>query len=184
MIAVRALFVIASAALTATATPVFWTLSGVTSLGTTITGSFTFNADTLTYSAVDIVTTGGSFIPSEIWTNLAGCCSTEAGFLGLVDTSAANQTGANLLGLFFQTNLSNAGGTIPITETQQGVCAATDCGGFNAYPGDPSGGNNSVVTGNAVATPEPSSLALFGAGAALLVAIRNRHATKALSKKS
>src|SRR5271156_6342346 len=89
MIAVRALLVIASAALTATAGPVSWTLSGVTSLGTTITGSFTFDADTTTYSSVDIVTTGGSIIPSETWTNLAGCCSTFNDFLGLVDTSAS-----------------------------------------------------------------------------------------------
>jgi hypothetical protein len=50
---------------TASAANVTWTLSGVTSLGTTITGSFVYNQDTNTYVSVSISTSGGSVIPSK-----------------------------------------------------------------------------------------------------------------------
>jgi hypothetical protein len=44
------------AAVAAGATPITWTLEGFTSLGTSIAGSFVFNADTDTYSDIDVVT--------------------------------------------------------------------------------------------------------------------------------
>jgi hypothetical protein len=177
MISFRGLLLVVLAAATASAGPITWTLNGVTSLGTSITGSFVFNADTDIYSSVNITSSGGTVIPANTWTALAECCATESGFLGLVDTSAANQTGADLLGLFFAVDLTDAGGSVPITETQQGTCSGSTCASYIHYGNDPSGGLNTDVTGSVVAnfsTPEPASLILFGGGASFLLLIRKR----------
>src|ERR1700722_1794844 len=88
---------ILSAALTAHAANVTWTLNGVTSLGTTFTGSFVYNADTETFSSVNVTTAGGSVIPSKTWT-----VAFNNGFpyaVIFVDTSAPNRFGANFLEL-------------------------------------------------------------------------------------
>jgi hypothetical protein len=155
--------------ITASADNITWTLVGVTSLGTSITGSFVFNADTTTYSSIDVTTSGGSIIPSETWTNKAtfgsfNCC------LALVSSSTTPETGLDLLNLVWTPSmLTNAGGTIPLVFTQQGTCNASDCVSFTPYAGDPSGGQNPNVTGYLVASssasvPEPGSLVLFGSG--------------------
>jgi len=57
--------------------PTAWTLAGVTSLGTSITGSFVFDANTETYSDLDISTSGGSVIPSD-----SSCFKAPAACLG------------------------------------------------------------------------------------------------------
>jgi hypothetical protein len=156
-----------------------WTLVNVTSLGSTITGSFVFDADTNTYSAIDITTSGGTIIPNETWTNWVGfgasfgpginCC------LGLVDTALANQTGANLLNLVFMTGLTDAGGTIPISSTQQGTCNDANCNGFTPYA---TGGTNNRVTGDVVSsTPEPGTLMLLATG---LLGLLRRTGTRKL----
>jgi PEP-CTERM motif-containing protein len=152
----------------AQADAITWTLVNVTSLGSTITGSFVFDADTSTYSAIGITTSGGSIIPNETWTNWVGfgasygpaisCC------LGVVDTTLTNQTGANLLNLIFMTGLTDAGGTIPISSTQQGTCNDANCNSFTPYATNPSG-TNSDVTGYVVSsTPEPGTLMLLATG--------------------
>jgi len=177
MISVRRLLMLGAIAITASASPITWTLSGVTSLGTTITGSFVYDADTNTYSSIDIVTLGGSVIPSETWTVEADTGDGPT-FLGLVDTPNPNQTGADLLGLFFTGNpLTDAGGTVRISETQQGVCNNATCSGFTIYGNDPGYGWNTNVTGDAIgttATVEPPSLILSGAGTFFLLILRRR----------
>jgi len=160
--------VLLAACLTASASNVTWTLVDMTSLGTSITGTFTYDADTDTYSNIDVTTTGGSVIPSETWTNKASfgsfnCC------LALVGGSAADQTGLDLLNLVWLGQLTDAGGSLPLYYTQQGTCASSNCVDFTAYPGDPSGGMNDAVTGylyagSSTPTPEPSSLFLLGSG--------------------
>lgn len=156
-----------AASLSASAGNVTWTLESVTSLGTSITGTFTYNADTDTYSNIDVVSTGGSVIQDETWTNKASfgnynCC------LALVSSSASDETGLDLLNLVWTPNqLTDAGGIIPLAYTQQGTCNISNCVSFNPYPGDPSGGQNSNVTGYLYApsaTPEPGSLFLLGSG--------------------
>jgi hypothetical protein len=152
----------------AQADSVTWTLVDVTSLGSNITGSFVFDAATNTYSAIDVTTTGGTIIPNETWTNWVGFGASQgpgiACCLGVVDTTATNQTGANALNLIFSTALTDAGGTIPIFETQQGTCNVANCSGYFPYAANPSGINQSV-TGYVVASvPEPGTLMLLATG--------------------
>src|SRR6266849_1326784 len=124
MTSIRVLVLLATMALSATtasAGTLTWTLTGVTSLGSTITGSFDFNANTTTYSDINITTSGGSIIPNFTWSQHASfgsfsCC------LAMVDTTAIDETGADVLNLGFASDLTNAGGTIPISFTQQGTC--------------------------------------------------------------
>lgn len=160
---------------------VTWTLEDVTALGTSISGSFVFNAHTGTYSDIDITTTGGSIIPDETWTSEVGfgvssgpaiaCC------LGVVDTSATNQTGANTLMLVFSTNLTDAGGAIPIEFTEPGACDVANC-----YSVSPYYNNDAVVsgTGYVVASvyfpsaPEPGTLMLLATGLLVLLGLTGR----------
>ena len=65
-------------AFAASATPLTWTLTGVTFVdGSTASGTFTFDADTNTYSSIDVMTTGGTAYPAETYTFL--CTSPCAG---------------------------------------------------------------------------------------------------------
>jgi hypothetical protein len=159
------------AAAAANAEPLTWTLVDVTSLGSSITGSFVYNANTDVFSSIDITTSGGTVIPSETWTNKASfgsfnCC------LALVDTSSSNETGANTLNLVWTPAfMTDAGGKIPISFTQQGTCNVPNCSGFFPYPGEPA--NNYDVTGYIYApvteVPEPSTYGLMAIGALALM---------------
>lgn len=157
----RTTFAFALFALTASAGPILWTLNNVTSLGTRITGSFVFNADTDTYSYIEISTSGGSVIPTTSWSSVASCCSSgtlASQVLALVDTTAANETGANTLSLGYYltttggTGLTDAGGSRAIIDTGQGICAESNCDSWSAYSNAPGQGFNSSTTGSVVST--------------------------------
>ena len=92
----------------ASAAPVVWTLSGVTfSDGGTASGSFIFDADTNTYSSINVTTTSGSVRSGAtyLFQNGGG-----AGALGMV-TASGNLTGTPDLALSFSSSLTNAGGS-------------------------------------------------------------------------
>lgn len=109
----------------ASADPVVWTLNGVTTAnGFTVTGSFTYDADTNTYSAINVTSTGGVGPFSAI----ANAPASSAGTALFIQTPA----GAGQNGIVFSTaNKTNAGGTLTITTgagagglyTCTGVCA-------------------------------------------------------------
>ncbi len=166
-----------SLAVTANAAPLRWTFHDTTSLGSNITGSFVYDADANTYSHIDIRTDSGSIIPNQTWQNLT-INPSGAYWLQIVDTDSQNQTGANVLVLFFLNTLTNAGGTSYLAYTYQGVCDTATCGRLNAYPHDPSHGWNLNATGYLVASaiPEPASLSMLAAGAGAIFLTRKRRA--------
>ena len=108
----------------ANATPVDWYLSGVTFTdGGTASGSFTYDADTSTYSAISISTTAGSIITTaksyDVINSGAGCSTPEV-FCLINSADVANcagKTGATFTHV--GTPLTNAGGTIALTYSRE-----------------------------------------------------------------
>jgi hypothetical protein len=136
-------------------------------LGTTISGSFDYDADTNTISNVDVTTSGGSVIPSATF-YLSECCSSDLNVatfpvLWLVDTANANEVGADYLAIDFASAPTDAGSTIALFETVQGTCIEAKCnaGTFT---------QNLNVTGDitaSAAVPEPAAFILFGTAATI-----------------
>ncbi len=175
---------LASAAFTAEAAPLKWTLTDVTSFGSSITGSFVYDADTDTYSHINITTSSGSVIPGGSWNTLAiDPKYPPSFFVQFVDTTGSDQSGANTLGLMFYYSLTNAGGTVNLFATYQGSCLTASCGTLGVYPGDPTPGFNPNVTGYVVASaiPEPASLSVLAAGAGAIFLTRKRRTRRVAS---
>ncbi len=179
-------------ALSASAAPITWTLSGVTlGGGITASGSFTFNADAGTacsgattpcgtYSNVDITTTaGGGFgAATFLYTcgqDVATCNgfspdSTEALFL---TSNASNQIGLLGIDFFFTAlgvkppaGLTDAGGTIDVSNSSLSVGAVIE--GLCSNPACSPLGSQEFSTAGLVSSPEPSSALLLGASLAVL----------------
>ncbi len=175
---------LASTAFTADAAPLKWTLTDATSLGSSITGSFVYDADTSTYSHINITTSAGSVISAGSWNTLSNAAMYPPSFfVQLVDTTASDQSGANVLGLMFYHSLTNAGGTVNLYATYQGSCLTAACGTLGAYPGDPTSGFNWNITGYLVASaiPEPASLSVLAAGAGAIFLTRKRRTRRVAS---
>ena len=158
----------ASAAL---ADPVIWTLNGVTTAnGFTVTGSFTYDANTNTYSAINITSTGGV----GPFTAIAPAPASSAGTAVFIQTPA----GAGQNGIVFSTgNKTNAGGTLTIT-TGGGAGGLFTCTGACAGGSYTAGSHitaGTMVGAPPVAVPTMSEWAmiLFGlilaSGAALYI---------------
>jgi hypothetical protein len=108
----------------ANATPVVWYLSGVTyEDGGTASGSFTYDADTNTYSAISVSTTAGSIITTaksyDVIKSGVGCNTPEV-FCIINSADVANCAGKTG-GTFAHsgTPLTNAGGTIALTFARE-----------------------------------------------------------------
>jgi PEP-CTERM motif len=170
--------------------PVLWTFSGATLTdGGTITGSFDFDADTNTYSNVNVVTSLGSVLGGSAYSfvcgqDVASCTglapnSTEA---LLLTSNAADQTGLPAIALFFTgvgavppAGLTDAGGIIDISNTSLSVGAAQEAACSNAACSAPAPPGRFTNAGD-VATPEPSTFGLLAAGFAVIAAFARRAA--------
>jgi hypothetical protein len=179
----RLVVVLSTLSVIASATPITWNLVGVTLLdGGTATGSFVFDADTTTYSSIDIVTTAGTEYAAETFTFLCtspcdGITPDDDDMLLLTQTSSSDLTGTLAFGIFppFDQPLTDGGGDIPLiggtAEAYEALCVDSTCTG-------PTGFENDVVTGS-LDVPEPSGLldapepsgALLIASAALLFGV-------------
>ena len=105
-------------AVSASAAPVVWYLDGVVrSDGGTVSGSFTFDADTAIYSAINIVaTSGSSVLPGESY-GAAQAGSSAIDLYTFPSPIPADLTGEVGLFLGFPAALTNSGGTVTLTAT-------------------------------------------------------------------
>jgi hypothetical protein len=173
---VRFLIALCTVALAASAGPITWNLVGVTFVdGGTATGSFVFDADTGTYSSIDIVTTAGFGYPAETFTTVctSPCKGETAGaddMLLLTSITSADFTGMPGLAIFtpLRDPLSDAGGVIELTggTAYEALCANSTCEGPTGVARHVESGELDGVEISAV--PEPSTAILFCSAALLL----------------
>lgn len=104
----------------ALAIPLTWYVNGTFADGGVINGSFTYDADTNTYSAVSVSVTGGS-LSNAIYV------TPNTPFVGPVQLSAVTASGTGsgerLANFIFSAPLTNAGGLVLLgPTTAEGTC--------------------------------------------------------------
>jgi hypothetical protein len=154
------------------ASPVLWTLTGVNfSDGGTASGSFIYDADTNTYSDIDIVTTSGSAQGGATYTvvnPLAAFGPAPTAFMAA--TTFPFLAGSPGMSIGFEA-LTDDGGTIlpPFLLITEGTYNS----GLNTYLEDRSSlGTSGTLTG--VAVPEPAAAVLFTIGLLVLFGLKFR----------
>lgn len=156
------------AAAPASAVPVLWTLSGVGfDDGGSATGSFVFDADTATASAVAITTTLGT---SFAGTSYAHVFADGATAVSASTVSGSPYTDEFVVALNFASALTNAGGVVSINTSSEIECSNASCDSHFTFRT----GSSGTVSGTVI--PEPASAALMGTGLTALAAARRRRA--------
>ena len=158
----------------ALASPLLWTIGSATlNDGGTASGSFVYDADTDTFSSINLVTTAGSTLSGSVFQNRY---FTNASHLVFLDSASLNLTGVSYLDLYIQTPLTNAGGTVNISPAFEGKCADAGCNSsLSRIFNEGATFVASAVGGPETQTPEPASLSLMALGAAALW-MRKQHA--------
>jgi hypothetical protein len=146
----------------ASAGTILWTLQGVTfNDGGTASGSFDYNADTNTYSNIDVTTTLGSSFSGATYLALDPGKSSTSTSLAVVPNASLANVGTPVFDLFFSSALTDAGGADALNHVlDEGTCTTTGCTAAM--------GLRSVTAGSANAVPEPSSYVLTLIGGGLL----------------
>lgn len=161
--------------MSANAMPITWNLQGVTfDDGGTASGSFVYDADTATYSSIDIQTTG----------NLAFTYTT-ADLLGWApfgfSITTSSFVGGGLLELLMVSDLTNAGGLIAIGQrgpfsTPFETTYIVNVLGGGVLPNFNSPPFREITTGFVTSVPEPATLSLLGFGLFGISFMRRRKA--------
>jgi hypothetical protein len=142
---------------------VMWTLSGLTFLdGGTATGTFTTD-DTGILLSWDLTTAGGSLLPGETYDSSAGSSIPAAAPPETIGFEVLSDDASQYLELLFFGTLVAANSPVPNYEAVEFNATAT-VDRFN------------FLVGDAIAAPEPASLALLGAGLVALAIVRRRRA--------
>ncbi len=174
--AIRLAVLLACVGATAFGAPLKWSITGTFEDGGTITGSYSFDASTSTYSSVAVQTTEGSIRSGASYTLYDPCCAQDPGFLLFV-TTTGNLTGTPVLSAMLVGNMTNAGGTINLATAASGLSwfSEEDC--VNSTCTGPVGATRRITSGYVTTVPEPGTfiVALPLAAIALLIRKRNRN---------
>lgn len=99
------------------AAPVTWYVTGTLTGGGTVSGSFVYDVNTNTYSSVNLVTTAGT-LPGAAYTVSHPASGQSVLVANTVNGAVAGQP---VIALGFSPFLSNAGGTVAVTN-REGIC--------------------------------------------------------------
>lgn len=147
------------ASLPAQATPITWTLSGVTfEDGTMATGSFVFDAATHSSSSFNVSTADG-FLAAHTYTDATAGLYYGGGF-GANNFILFEDDGSRYFNFSFANPLTDAGGTVGVVALESYEC--NNCNPFRLVLA------GSVTSQGAVDVPEPGSLALVAPALGLL----------------
>ena len=110
----------------ANAVPLNWTLTSSFSGGISVSGTYTYDADTNTYSNINITYVSGA-------TTYPITTATTVRIANQLIASITNyNTGSPAVLLTLNTAMTNSGGTIQAGQLQVGTCYNSDCNPFNA----------------------------------------------------
>jgi hypothetical protein len=132
--------------------------------GGAISGTFVFDADTNTLSAVDILSVSGPFLGPAFDLHYSDVDVVSAGPIGMELTKATTDGVIQTL-LVFDGPLTNAGGTLGFGPLAHQV---------ELFPGGGAGGRTFSLTSSVSAIPIPAAVWLFGSGLGLLGFVRKR----------
>lgn len=151
------------------ATPITWALVNVNfDDGGTASGSFVYDADTNTYSSINVITTGGTTLPGGTYDSLAPSYTPTNGFVALVlSTNGPDFTGDLTLDLDFIPPLTNAGGVAPLFFTFSWERTCNDAGCTS-----PAAPLRNLTSGSVAAIPEPAPLSLIVVPVVVMLAVR------------
>lgn len=123
--------VLAAMAAPAWAVPVQWTIAGTFDDGGSVSGTFVYDYDTNTYSAVNVTTTAGATLPGAVYTTQAIYGGSNA--FALVTATGANP-GEPLLTVTITGSMNNAGGLRNIAGDQEAICDGPSCAFVSLSP--------------------------------------------------
>src|SRR5437660_8962870 len=127
-------FILVSLIGLAEARPVTWSLAGVRMAdGAVASGSFVYDVDTNSYSAIDMTTSGGTVFAGAHYTATApepGVNISDRAILVTVG-NLSNYFGTPALAIYPATSLTNGGGTVSLLGGGRSDSFETTCGGFS-----------------------------------------------------